>query len=271
MPELPEVEITRQGVAPYSKGQRVTHVVVRERRLRWPIPLELETSLSGQVISDVRRRGKYLLFCTDRGTLLVHLGMSGSLRVVQQNTPVQKHDHMDIWLANNYCLRFTDPRRFGALLWTLHAPAQHPLLRTLGPEPLEADFTAEYLYQLARRRKVSVKLFIMDSRIVVGVGNIYANEALSLAGIYPLRSASRISLRRYNSLVMAIQQVLRSAIAQGGTTLRDFVSSEGKPGYFQQSLRVYGRNHQPCQTCGQVIRFCRVGQRSTYYCPHCQH
>jgi formamidopyrimidine-DNA glycosylase len=270
MPELPEVETTRQGIAPYATGQQVTRVLVRERRLRWPISLELEASFSGQVICDVQRRGKYLLFRTVQGTLLIHLGMSGSLRVLRQETPPQKHDHVDIWLANGDYLRFTDPRRFGALLWTSAPPEQHPLLRSLGPEPLETDFSAEYLYESARNRKVCVKLFIMDSRIVVGVGNIYANEALSLAGIHPLRSAKRISLRRYGCLVAAIQQVLKAAIAQGGTTLRDFVSSEGKPGYFQQSLRVYGRNRQPCQTCGQVIQTRRVGQRSTYYCPHCQ-
>lgn len=270
MPELPEVETTRLGIAPYSNGQRVTEVLIRERRLRWPIPLELESSFSGQVINEVQRRGKYLLFRTAEGTLLLHLGMSGSLRVLQQKTPVRKHDHVDIWLANGYCLRFTDPRRFGALLWTSNSPEQHPLLRTLGPEPLENDLTAEYLYKLAGKRKIPVKVFIMDSRIVVGVGNIYANEALYLAGIHPLRAVGRISLHRYGCLVATIRQVLGMAIAQGGTTLRDFVSSEGKPGYFQQCLRVYGRNLQPCQRCGQLIQSRRIGQRSTYYCPRCQ-
>lgn len=271
MPELPEVETTRQGIAPCTAGQRVTQVLVRERRLRWPIPLELESAFNGQVIVAVQRRGKYLLFRTAAGTLLMHLGMSGSLRVLRQTTPVQKHDHVDIWLANGYCLRFTDPRRFGALLWTSAPPEQHPLLCHLGPEPLEAEFTADYLYASARQRRVSVKSFIMDSRIVVGVGNIYANEALAVAGIYPLRAANRIALRRYKSLVAAIRQVLRAAITQGGTTLRDFVNGEGKAGYFQQSLRVYGRNSQPCLICGHIIQCRRVGQRSTYYCSHCQH
>jgi formamidopyrimidine-DNA glycosylase len=270
MPELPEVETTRRGIAPYSIGQRVTQVLVRERRLRWPIPLTLESDFKDQFILSVQRRGKYLLFRTTPGTLLMHLGMSGSLRVLRQSTPVQKHDHVDIWLANGYCLRFTDPRRFGALLWTSAPPEQHPLLCHLGPEPLEADFTADYLYASARHRRVSVKSFIMDSRIVVGVGNIYANEALSLAKIHPLRTANRIALHRYNGLVTAIRQVLKAAIVQGGTTLRDFVSGEGKAGYFQQSLRVYGRNSQPCLTCGRTIQCRRVGQRSTYYCSHCQ-
>ncbi len=270
MPELPEVETTCQGIAPYSTGQRVTQMLVRERRLRWPIPLELEASFTNQVIVEVQRRGKYLLFRTAQGTLLMHLGMSGSLQILRQKLPAQKHDHVDIWLANGTCLRFTDPRRFGALLWTSALPEHHPLLCNLGPEPLEADFTAEYLYGLAQNRKVSVKLFIMASRVVVGVGNIYANEALFLAGIHPLRAAGRISLRRYDGLVAAIRQVLRAAIAQGGTTLRDFLNSEGKAGYFQQSLRVYGRSHQPCLTCGHPIQSRRVGQRSTYYCSHCQ-
>jgi formamidopyrimidine-DNA glycosylase len=200
----------------------------------------------------------------------MHLGMSGSLRVLRQKIPTQKHDHVDIWLGNGFCLRFTDPRRFGALLWTSAPPERHPLLCDLGPEPLEADFTADYLYASARQRKVSVKSFIMDSRTVVGVGNIYANEALFTAGIHPFRGAGRVSLRRYGGLVTAVRQVLKAAITQGGTTLRDFVNSEGKTGYFQQSLRVYGRNHQPCLNCGHIIQSRRVGQRSTYYCSHCQ-
>lgn len=270
MPELPEVEITRQGIAPYLTGQTIVHTVVRERRLRWPIPGELETTLKGQTIGAVERRGKYLLLRTDAGHIILHLGMSGSLRLLSHPVTPQKHDHVDIQLDAGYCLRLTDPRRFGALLWTPDPPAQHPLLRRLGPEPLSADFSAEYLRGLAKNSSRCVKLLIMDSQVVAGVGNIYANEALFMAGIDPLRAANRITLRRYRLLVAAIRQVLTAAIAQGGTTLRDFSGSDGKPGYFQRSLQVYGRGGEACGVCGGIISQQRIGQRSTYYCSRCQ-
>ncbi len=270
MPELPEVETTRQGIAPQLIGQTVTQVVVRERRLRWPIPPELETGLTGQVIRAVERRGKYLLLHTGQGSALLHLGMSGSLRLLPRRTVAQKHDHVDIELASEHCLRLNDPRRFGALLWVDGAAEKHPLLRDLGPEPLSGAFTADYLYDLSRRRAIAVKLFIMNGRVVVGVGNIYANEALFAAGIHPLRSAGRISRGRYEALVSAIREVLSAAIRRGGTTLRDFVNSAGNSGYFQNELQVYGRHHLPCCHCGEPVRLERLGQRATYYCPRCQ-
>ncbi len=270
MPELPEVETTRQGIAPHLTGQTVTRVVVRERRLRWPVSPDLETALDGQVVRAVERRGKYLLLRTDHGSALLHLGMSGSLRLLPQQAPLRKHDHADIELASGYTLRLNDPRRFGALLWAPNPPESHPLLRQLGPEPLSGDFTAAYLHRSARNRTTPVKLFIMNGHIVVGVGNIYANEALFAAGIHPARAAGRIALARYEVLVQAIREVLSAAIARGGTTLRDFVNGNGEAGYFQNELRVYDRDRQPCPACGEPIRLSRLGQRATYYCPHCQ-
>jgi formamidopyrimidine-DNA glycosylase len=222
------------------------------------------------VIHSVERRAKYLLLRTENGTALLHLGMSGALRVLPSTAPVQKHDHVDIALANGYCLRFSDPRRFGSLLWTTDSPENHPLLRDLGPEPLGDDFSASRLYIVARGRKAPIKPFIMDGRVVVGVGNIYANEALFMAGINPARAAGRISMARYAALVIAIREVLTEAIIQGGTTLRDFVGSEGSPGFFQQYLHVYGRERLPCHRCGESIRLRRLGQRATYFCPRCQ-
>lgn len=270
MPELPEVETIRRGIVPQVSGQTVTRVVVRERRLRWPIPPALEEHLSGQVIKNVTRRGKYLLLRTESGSVLLHLGMSGRLRILPTSAPVEKHDHADIVLSNGYCLRLTDPRRFGALLWTGEPPEQHPLLRHLGPEPLGENFTGTYLHALTRSRRSPIKSLIMDSHVVVGVGNIYANEALFVSGISPKRAAGRIAAARLQRLVEAIREVLGEAIRQGGTTLRDFVGGEGNPGYFQQYLRVYGRQRLPCVICGEPIRVSRLGQRATYYCPRCQ-
>ncbi|MCP5420457.1 MAG: bifunctional DNA-formamidopyrimidine glycosylase/DNA-(apurinic or apyrimidinic site) lyase [Gammaproteobacteria bacterium] len=271
MPELPEVETTRRGIAPALQQQIISQVVVRESRLRWPIPADLPQRLAGQQIQAVNRRGKYLLLETGDGTALFHLGMSGSLRILRQDVPVGKHDHVDLQLANGYNLRFNDPRRFGALLWTTEPPERHPLLRDLGPEPLGPAFGGEYLYRRARGRQLAVKSFIMDGHVVVGVGNIYANEALFLAGIHPERAAGRIAESRYVVLAAAIRQVLEDAIRQGGTTLRDYVGGFGEPGYFQQSLRVYGRHNLPCQQCQTPIRLSRTGQRATYFCSRCQH
>jgi len=269
MPELPEVETTRRGVEPHCLGRAVKRVIVRERRLRWPVPDQLALALTGQTIKAVERRAKYLLFRTEAGTLLVHLGMSGSLRIVAPDVPPGRHDHIDILLEGGVCLRYHDPRRFGCLLWS--APGViHPLLFGLGPEPLSAEFDGQLLYQLSRGRKGAIKNFIMDGKVVVGVGNIYANEALFLSGIRPDRAAGRISLARYQRLADIIKQVLTSSIEQGGTTLRDFVGGDGRPGYFAQQLLVYGRAGQPCRSCYTPLRDLRLGQRSSVYCVTCQ-
>ena len=270
MPELPEVETTRRGIESLVLGRLVEQVAVREARLRWPVPREIGTLLPGCRIEAVQRRGKYLLFRTDGGSLILHLGMSGSLRVVPSKTPPGKHDHVDIRLSGGSLLRFNDPRRFGCLLWTHDDPLQHHLLSGLGPEPLQDGFGGEYLYRRSRRRSVPVKNFLMDSRVVVGIGNIYANEALYVAGIRPDRSAGRISALRYGRLAAALRQVLGDALAEGGTTLRDFVGGDGRPGYFRQRLQVYARGGQPCYGCGRELREARLGQRSTVYCATCQ-
>jgi len=270
MPELPEVETTRRGIMPHVKGRRIMAVVVRQRQLRYPVPLRLKHELKNQIVYDVVRRGKYLLLCCDAGSVIIHLGMSGSLRIVARDTVAGKHDHIDICLDNDLCLRLRDPRRFGLLLWTRRNVMQHRLLRDLGPEPLTLDFDSEYLYQRSRGRRQAIKQFIMDSHNVVGVGNIYASESLFMAGIHPLRAAGRVALPRYVVLVDAIKRVLQQAIAQGGTTLRDFYYGDEQPGYFGQSLQVYGREAQDCRVCGSGIRQRRIGQRASYYCPVCQ-
>ncbi|TXS93802.1 bifunctional DNA-formamidopyrimidine glycosylase/DNA-(apurinic or apyrimidinic site) lyase [Parahaliea maris] len=270
MPELPEVETTRRGVAPYAEGRVVRDLVVREGRLRWPVPAALPDLIRGQKIDRIERRAKYLLFHTRVGTLLVHLGMSGSLRVLQGVPPQpMKHDHVDVVLADGNLLRYNDPRRFGCFLW-LSPGEDHPLLSSLGPEPLSDEFCGELLFRRSRGRNGPVKSFIMDGHVVVGVGNIYANEALFLSGIRPDRAAGRISAARYEQLANNIKQVLTSAITQGGTTLRDFVGGDGKPGYFAQQLYVYGRAGLPCKACGALLREQRLGQRATVYCVTCQ-
>ncbi len=269
MPELPEVETTLRGIEPYLLHQRIGAVTVREPRLRWPVPAEVSRA-GGQQCMGLARRGKYLLLKLEKGGLLIHLGMSGSLRVLEQPESPRKHDHFDIELKNGACLRFNDPRRFGAFLWVEGDMESHELLRDLGPEPLSADFTAEYLYQRSRNRRVAVKNFIMNGHVVVGVGNIYASESLFMAGIHPQRAAGRISLQRYEGLVAAIRDVLGRAIRQGGTTLRDYVNSKGAPGYFAQELLVYERAGKSCFQCGGPVRQKVIGQRSSYYCPACQ-
>jgi formamidopyrimidine-DNA glycosylase len=270
MPELPEVETTLRGISPYLIGETVTHVKVRQPSLRWPVPDNLAQMLTGQVIKLIRRRGKYLLFEVDQGTLMIHLGMSGSLRIAASDVPAMAHDHVDICLSSSRILRYRDPRRFGSILWVDDEPAHHPLLEKLGPEPLSDSFTGPYLYSLAARRKLAVKSYIMDSHVVVGVGNIYANEALFQSGIRPHRAAGRISLARYDRLVSCIKIILEDAIRQGGTTLRDFTGGDGQPGYFKHSLSVYGRAQQPCRNCGHALKEIRLGQRSTVFCSGCQ-
>jgi formamidopyrimidine-DNA glycosylase len=269
MPELPEVETTRRGIESHLVGQRVTAVIVRERRLRWPIPDDLDVRLSAQRIEAVQRRAKYLLIQAESGTLIAHLGMSGSLRLVPADLPPAKHEHVDIVLESGQALRYTDPRRFGALLWS-QEPLSHVLLASLGPEPLSDAFDGERLFRLSRGRSMAVKPFIMDNAVVVGVGNIYASEALYAAGIDPRRAAGAVSRARYLKLAMEIKRILAHAIERGGTTLRDFVGGDGKPGYFQQELFVYGRGGEFCKGCGATLRDIRLGQRASVYCPRCQ-
>jgi len=270
MPELPEVETTLRGIKPHIILQTIKQIKVRQHQLRWPIIPEINHKVKKQIIQAVERRGKYLLLKTQAGTLILHLGMSGSLRILTSPTPPGKHDHVDVEFENKILLRFNDPRRFGALLWTEEDPLQHTLLAGLGPEPLTPQFSARYLWQRAQRSKTPVKLFIMDSKIVVGVGNIYANEALFAAGISPVATAEQISLAHYQRLVKCIKKILRAAIQQGGTTLKNFADSDGKPGYFKLHLQAYGRNGLPCVICQTPLKEIRLGQRSTVYCPQCQ-
>ncbi|HHI76763.1 MAG TPA: bifunctional DNA-formamidopyrimidine glycosylase/DNA-(apurinic or apyrimidinic site) lyase [Gammaproteobacteria bacterium] len=267
MPELPEVETTRRGIAPLLTGQTVERVVVRQPRLRWPVP-DLE-HLTGRRLEAVDRRAKYLLLRFPHGTLLMHLGMSGSLRVLPPDSPPQAHDHFELHLGGR-CLRLRDPRRFGAVLWTDRPPEDHPLLRDLGPEPLSEAFDAGYLHAQAQRRQVPIKQLLMDGKVVVGVGNIYATESLFLAGIHPARACRRIARARIARLVDEVKAVLERAIAQGGTTLRDFQRQDGRPGYFAQELLVYGRAGQPCPRCGRTLKSRLLGQRNTTWCPGCQ-
>lgn len=270
MPELPEVETTRRGLLPHLVNRRVTDIEIRDRRLRWPTPRGLKQKLAGQKVIDIRRRGKYLIFDFERGHMLAHLGMSGSLRIVDRRAIVRKHDHIDWLFESGKILRFHDPRRFGSIHWIPGDPLQHPLLIHLGLEPLEESFNGGYLLSRGRNRKVAVKNFIMNATVVTGVGNIYASESLFLAGIHPNRPAGDISLASYRLLAEAIKTVLNASIEQGGTTLRDFVNENGNPGYFRQRLRVYERAGNPCPQCGDTIRTQVIGQRASYFCPRCQ-
>lgn len=269
MPELPEVETTRRGLAPHVEGRRVTAVTLRRPDLRWPIPDEIGARLPGQRIEGVRRRAKYLLLDSAAGSALLHLGMSGSLRVLPADTPVQPHDHVDLALDSGHVLRFNDPRRFGCLLWQPPGTT-HALLQGLGPEPLSDAFDGDLLFTLSRGRKAPVKTFLMDQAVVVGVGNIYAAEALFAAGISPLRAAGRVSRERYRALAAAVKRILAHAITRGGTTLRDFISPDGAPGYFEQELSAYGRGGEPCPRCGRPLKQALVGQRTTAWCGRCQ-
>ncbi len=270
MPELPEVETTRCGIEPHLHQQTIAEIIIRQHSLRWPVDPTLPVILPKQKIKQITRRGKYILLHCTRGTLLIHLGMSGNLRILLEPTTATKHDHIDLILKNKVCLRFNDPRRFGCLLWIEQDPLQHNLLKNLGPEPLTATFNSDYLYQQSRSRSTAVKTFIMDGNVVVGVGNIYANEALFLAGIHPEKPAKVISKQQYKKLVTTIKQVLKAAIKQGGTTLRNFITSDGKPGYFKQKLKVYGRGNMPCLTCKTILKEIRLGQRTTVFCGRCQ-
>jgi formamidopyrimidine-DNA glycosylase len=269
MPELPEVETTRRGLAPHVEGRIVTSATLRRPDLRWPIPEEITRALPGQRVEAVRRRAKYLLLDTAVGSALLHLGMSGSLRVVPADTPVRPHDHVDLALDSGRLLRFNDPRRFGCLLW--QPPGEeHELLAGLGPEPLSDAFDGDYLFALSRGRSAPVKTFLMDQKVVVGVGNIYVAEALFAAGVSPLRAAGKVSRERYGQLADAIKRILGHAIVRGGTTLRDFISPDGAPGYFEQELSAYGRGGEPCPRCGRPLKQAAIGQRTTVWCGHCQ-
>jgi formamidopyrimidine-DNA glycosylase len=270
MPELPEVETTRRGIEPAVRGRVIESVLVREPRLRWRVPRELPQEAAGQRLRELRRRAKYLLFELERGTMILHLGMSGSLRLLPRAAAPALHDHVDIVLDSGLCVRFNDPRRFGSLLWTTGDPLEHPLLRSLAPEPLSAEFNGAYLARAAKDRSVAIKQLIMNSQIVVGVGNIYASEALFRAGIRPRRAAGRLTRAEFDALAKSIKAVLRDAIRAGGTTLRDYVNPEGAPGYFRQKLFVYERTREPCRVCRAPVRHFVQGQRSTYFCPKCQ-
>ena len=275
MPELPEVEITRRGLAAHLTGLTITDVVIRNAKLRWTVPKNLPALLRGRTIASLKRRAKYLLMDCGSGTLILHLGMSGSLRILPANTSPEKHDHFDLVLSNGTLMRLRDPRRFGAVLWHTGDVHTHPLLATLGPEPLEDgppanNFDARHLYQATRGRSVSIKQCIMNHRIVVGVGNIYANEALFRASIKPQFVAGKLSLPRCAKLVAEIRATLAEAIKLGGSSLRDFVNTAGETGYFQQHYWVYGRCGEPCRRCGSPIKQIRQGQRSSFYCSICQ-
>jgi formamidopyrimidine-DNA glycosylase len=270
MPELPEVETCRAGIAPHIEGKTFKTVIIRQAQLRWPIPADLVTILPGLTLQTVKRRAKYLILSCPEGSLLLHLGMSGKLRITTSEQPIAKHDHIDFIFTDQTVLRLNDQRRFGAVLWSTDPIDEHPLLATLGPEPLAEMFDGAYLHSRAANRNLPVKSFIMDSHIVVGVGNIYASESLFLAGIAPNRPAGKISLQDYKLLANAIKSVLQQAILKGGTTLRDFTNHEGKPGYFQQVLNVYGRTGQPCVRCTEPISMLKIGQRSSFFCPICQ-
>jgi formamidopyrimidine-DNA glycosylase len=273
MPELPEVETTCRGIAPFAEDQVIESIVIRQPKLRWPVDLKLNDILMGQTITIVKRRAKYCCLETKIGSLMIHLGMSGSLKIVDGQLdvkePIKKHDHVDICLSNQKIIRFNDPRRFGSIIFNQQS-AEHPLLKKLGPEPLTDSFNSDYLHSKAVGRKVSIKAFIMNNHIVVGVGNIYAQESLFLSGIHPNRAANKISLVRMKMLVTTIKEVLAKAIKAGGSSLKDFTGADGKPGYFQQTLSVYGRQGESCVSCQTNLKHCNIGQRATVYCPSCQ-
>ena len=269
MPELPEVETTLRGISPFLLNKKIKHIQVRQPKLRWPVPQELHQA-ENQIIKSLHRRGKYIIATTNSGSIILHLGMSGSLRIADKPFEIRKHDHVLFELANNKSMIYHDPRRFGTILWSQGSASEHPLLAKLGPEPLSDAFDGKHLFTHSRRKKVAVKNFIMNGQVVVGVGNIYASEALYRSGIRPGKAAGRVSARAFDLLAAQIKAVLSAAIKSGGTTLRDFVNSEGQPGYFQQTLNVYGREGMPCRKCDSLIKQVTIGQRSTFYCTNCQ-
>ncbi|WP_085246927.1 bifunctional DNA-formamidopyrimidine glycosylase/DNA-(apurinic or apyrimidinic site) lyase [Gilliamella mensalis] len=268
MPELPEVETSRRGILPYLKGQIIDKIIVRQPKLRWPVDSAI-SNVNGQVIVDIKRRAKYLLLQLSNNWIVIHLGMSGSLRILQNPQKAEKHDHIDLILENGVILRYTDPRRFGSWLWA-NSLDEISQLQHLGPEPLSNEFSAKYLFEKARNRQVPIKSWIMDNHIVVGVGNIYASESLFMAKINPNRKVNSLQLNEFERLVASIKQVLTKSIEQGGTTLKDFLQSNGKPGYFAQELQVYGRGGEQCLSCGTEIKSQKIGQRNTFYCEYCQ-
>lgn len=269
MPELPEVETSRRGISPHIIGSHIVDVIIRQPQLRWKIPADLLHHIQDRQLLSIDRRAKYLLLNFESGTLLIHLGMSGNLRICPFQSNVEKHDHVD-FIFDNCLLRYTDPRRFGAILWLGLAPQDSKLLSHLGPEPLSDSFTGEHLFKLAGKRKIPVKQFIMDQKVVTGVGNIYATEALFMAGISPIRAAGNISAKRYKHLVEEIKVILTEAIKQGGTTLKDFVGGDGKPGYFQQTLHIYGKRGSNCPKCKVALKSLKLASRNSVYCPKCQ-
>ena len=270
MPELPEVETSRRGIEPYLRNKTITDVIIRQHKLRWPIPKNLPMLATGQKIRQVCRRAKYIYLKLDNGSIIIHLGMSGSLRICTKHTAAEKHDHIDIVVSNGKVLRLRDPRKFGCVLWTADDINEHKLIKLLGPEPLDESFDAKYLHAMAKKRSCSIKSFIMNSHMVVGVGNIYASESLFKAGINPKRKAGSVSLARYEKLVAAIKNTLIDSIEQGGTTLKDFTAEDGQPGYFAQKLLVYGRAGENCTVCGSPIKQFTQQARSTFYCLKCQ-
>ncbi len=269
MPELPEVETTRRGIAPHLIDQRIRQIIVRQPQLRWPIPSDINQLMSGQTVLSVTRRSKYILINSSNGTILIHLGMSGSLSVVNHETSLKKHDHVDIISENKTIIRYHDPRRFGAILWT-NEPDNHPRLISLGPEPLSRAFSTQHLHKACQSKSAAIKSVIMNANIVVGVGNIYANEALFHCGIHPQTPANQISYEQCQALCRQIKKTLKQAIEAGGTTLKDFSNAEGKPGYFQQKLWVYGRKGEDCRHCKTPIQRLIQQQRSSFICPQCQ-
>ena len=269
MPELPEVETTRRGIEPFLHNRQIKSVEVHNPSLRWPVPTTI-TRLAAARVQHVGRRGKYIVLTNNIGSAIIHLGMSGSLRIDKQSIPKRKHDHVELLLANKHVIRFHDPRRFGCFLWHEGPAEEHPLLAKLGPEPLANQFNGEYLFSATRKRNVPIKTLIMNSQVVVGVGNIYASEALFMSGIRPGKAAKRLSRKEADALYKKIRDVLQKSIEKGGTTLRDFINSDGEPGYFAQSLFVYGREGEPCQVCKAPIKKTVMAQRSTFYCSVCQ-
>jgi formamidopyrimidine-DNA glycosylase len=269
MPELPEVEVCRRGIEPHVLNQNVSDVVVRNAKMRWPITPTI-SDICGEKVVSVNRRAKYLLLGTSKGILMLHLGMSGTIRVIDKDTPITKHDHFDLVLENGLALRLNDPRRFGSVLWVTEDINEHPLIKKLGPEPLSPDFTDDHLYQMSRNKTAPIKTFIMNNHVLVGVGNIYANESLFKAGIDPRKQAGKVLKKRYLELTRHIKQTLAHAIEQGGTTLKDFTQSDGKPGYFAQELLAYGRGGQPCFICKEKLKEIKQAGRATVFCPQCQ-